>query len=46
MNGDVERSLKAGFSEHLVKSVNLEKLEAAIERVTSQASRESKNDEG
>lgn len=31
-NGDIEKSLQAGFSEHLVKPVNLEKLEAAIER--------------
>ena len=27
MNGDVEKSMQAGFSEHLVKPVNLEKLE-------------------
>jgi signal transduction histidine kinase len=33
MNGDIEKSLQAGFSEHLVKPVKLEKLEAAIERV-------------
>lgn len=32
MNGDIERSLEAGFSEHLVKPVKLEKLEAAISR--------------
>jgi signal transduction histidine kinase len=31
MNGDVEKSINAGFSEHLVKPVSLEKLEAAIE---------------
>jgi CheY-like chemotaxis protein len=31
MNGDVEKSMQAGFSDHLVKPVNLEKLEAAIE---------------
>jgi len=31
-NGDIERSLEAGFSEHLIKPVKLEKLEAAIER--------------
>jgi len=31
-NGDIERSLQAGFSEHLIKPVKLEKLEAAIER--------------
>jgi CheY-like chemotaxis protein len=35
MNGDVEKSLLAGFSEHLVKPVNLEKLEAAIEQAMS-----------
>jgi two-component system CheB/CheR fusion protein len=33
MSGDVERSLGAGFSEHLVKPVKVEKLEAAIDRV-------------
>jgi signal transduction histidine kinase/ActR/RegA family two-component response regulator len=32
-NGDVEKSLQAGFSEHLIKPVNLEKLEAAINSV-------------
>ena len=32
MNGDIEKSLEAGFSSHLVKPVNLEKLESAIER--------------
>src|SRR6266567_9509536 len=32
MNGDVEKSLEAGFSEHLIKPVKLEKLEAAMER--------------
>ena len=31
-NGDIEKSLKAGFSEHLIKPVKLEKLEAAMER--------------
>jgi hypothetical protein len=30
-NGDIERSLQAGFSEHLIKPIKLEKLEAAIE---------------
>jgi signal transduction histidine kinase/ActR/RegA family two-component response regulator len=35
MNGDIEKSLQAGFSVHLVKPVKLENLEAAIERVTS-----------
>ena len=36
MNGDIERSLKAGFSEHLVKPIKAEKLEAAIDRVMAQ----------
>jgi signal transduction histidine kinase len=31
-NSDIERSLQAGFSEHLIKPIKLEKLEAAIER--------------
>jgi len=31
-NGDIERSLQAGFSEHLIKPIRLEELEAAIER--------------
>ena len=31
-NGDIERSLRAGFSEHLTKPIKLENLEAAIER--------------
>jgi two-component system CheB/CheR fusion protein len=35
MNGDVEKSMQAGFIEHLVKPVNLEKLEAAIEHAMS-----------
>jgi signal transduction histidine kinase len=35
MNGDIEKSLQAGFAEHLVKPVKLERLEAAIERVMS-----------
>jgi signal transduction histidine kinase len=37
MNGDIEKSLQAGFSEHLIKPVKLEKLEAAIDRVMSDA---------
>jgi CheY-like chemotaxis protein len=37
MNGDVEKSMQAGFSEHLVKPINVEKLEAAIEHVMSGA---------
>jgi signal transduction histidine kinase/CheY-like chemotaxis protein len=35
MNGDIEKSLQAGFSVHLVKPVNMEKLEAAIEGIAS-----------
>jgi signal transduction histidine kinase len=31
-NGDIERSLQAGFSEHLIKPIKLDSLEAAIER--------------
>src|SRR5438046_1151551 len=31
-NRDIERSLQAGFSEHLLKPIKLENLEAAIER--------------
>jgi signal transduction histidine kinase/ActR/RegA family two-component response regulator len=31
-NGDIERSLQAGFSEHLIKPIKLGSLEAAIER--------------
>jgi signal transduction histidine kinase/ActR/RegA family two-component response regulator len=37
MNGDIQKSLSAGFSEHLVKPVKLEKLEAAIDRVMQTA---------
>jgi CheY-like chemotaxis protein len=33
MDADISKSLEAGFSEHLVKPVKLEKLEAAIGRV-------------
>ncbi|HJT81980.1 MAG TPA: MASE1 domain-containing protein [Chthoniobacterales bacterium] len=36
MNGDIEKSLKAGFSAHLVKPIKVEKLEAAIDRVMAQ----------
>jgi signal transduction histidine kinase/ActR/RegA family two-component response regulator len=32
-NGDIERSIEAGFAEHLTKPVNLEQLEAAMKRV-------------
>ena len=35
MNGDVEKSMQAGFLEHLVKPIDLERLEAAIQRVMS-----------
>jgi signal transduction histidine kinase len=31
-NGDIERSLQAGFSEHLTKPIKLDNLEAAINR--------------
>ena len=34
-NGDIERSLQAGFSGHLIKPIKLDDLEAAIERATS-----------
>jgi len=34
-NGDIERSLQAGFSEHLIKPITLDNLEAAIERAVS-----------
>jgi signal transduction histidine kinase len=33
MNGDIEKSIEAGFAEHLVKPVKMESLEAAIDRV-------------
>ena len=33
MNGDIEKSIDAGFAEHLVKPVKMENLEAAIDRV-------------
>jgi len=36
-NGDIERSLQAGFSEHLIKPIKLENLEAAIERAIASA---------
>lgn len=38
MDADIGKSLEAGFSEHLVKPVKLEKLEAAIARVMANAS--------
>jgi signal transduction histidine kinase/CheY-like chemotaxis protein len=37
MDADIGKSIEAGFSEHLVKPVKLEKLEAAIARVTASA---------
>jgi signal transduction histidine kinase/CheY-like chemotaxis protein len=37
MDADISKSLEAGFSEHLVKPVKLEKLEAAIARVMASA---------
>jgi CheY-like chemotaxis protein len=37
MDSDIRKSLEAGFSEHLVKPVKLEKLEAAIARVMANA---------
>ena len=39
MNGDIEKSIDAGFSEHLVKPVKVEKLEAAIERAINSATK-------
>jgi hypothetical protein len=38
MPADIERSRVSGFSEHLIKPVDLEVLEAAISRVTSEKS--------
>jgi len=38
MNGDIEKSIDAGFAEHLVKPVKMENLEAAIDRVMAAAS--------
>ena len=37
MNGDIEKSFEAGFTEHLVKPVKMETLEAAIDRVISRS---------
>jgi signal transduction histidine kinase len=37
MNGDIEKSLDAGFAEHLIKPVKMENLEAAIDRVMATA---------
>jgi signal transduction histidine kinase/ActR/RegA family two-component response regulator len=34
-NGDIERSLQAGFSDHLTKPIKLDRLEVAIERALS-----------
>jgi signal transduction histidine kinase len=39
MYGDIERSLEAGFAEHLVKPIKVEKLEAAIERAIDAGSK-------
>jgi len=36
-NANTEKSLEAGFAEHLVKPVKMEKLEAAIDRVIGAA---------
>ncbi len=37
MNGDIEKSIDAGFAEYLVKPVKMENLEAAIDRVMATA---------
>ncbi len=37
MNGDIEKSIDAGFAEHLIKPVKMENLEAAIDRVMATA---------
>jgi nitrogen-specific signal transduction histidine kinase/CheY-like chemotaxis protein len=34
-NGDIERSLDAGFAEHLIKPIKLDKLEGAIKRAVA-----------
>ena len=34
-NGDIERSLQAGFSQHLIKPIKLDNLEAAIDRAVT-----------
>ena len=39
-SADIERSLAAGFSEHLVKPVTMERLESAIEAVTRRSEAE------
>src|SRR5438093_7207747 len=36
-NGDIEKSIDAGFAEYLVKPVKMENLEAAIDRVMAAA---------
>jgi CheY-like chemotaxis protein len=36
-NGDIERSLQAGFSDHLIKPIKLDNLEAAMERALARA---------
>jgi CheY-like chemotaxis protein len=37
MEEDVERSREAGFVEHLTKPINVEQLQAALDRVTQSA---------
>src|SRR5207253_10313298 len=37
MNGDIAKSMEAGFAEHLVKPVKMENLEAAIDRAMAAA---------
>jgi CheY-like chemotaxis protein len=39
MNGDLEKSLEAGFSAHLTKPVSFEKLENAIEEAMEEKGR-------
>ena len=43
MDSDIRKSLEAGFSEHLVKPVKLEKLEAAIARAERASGKARKN---
>ena len=38
MEEDVERSLAAGFVEHLTKPINVDQLQAVLDRVTSSVS--------
>ena len=46
MNGDVQKSLAAGFSTHLIKPITFEQLEEAIARTLNQAGEGSYNVEG